>query len=55
MAGFRFNEKYLSQIPALQQLIDLGFKYLAPEQTVAERQGRFGNVLLEVILRDQLK
>lgn len=55
MKSFRFNEKYLSQIPALQQLIALGFKYLTPEETVAERQGRFSNVLLEEILRKQLK
>lgn len=54
-AGFRFNEKYLSQIPALQQLISLGFKYLTPEQAVSERQGKYGNVLLEEILRTQLK
>lgn len=55
MKSFRFNEKYLSQIPALQQLIALGFKYLPPEQAVVERQGRFSNVLLEEILRKQLK
>lgn len=55
MAGFRFNEKYLSQIPALQQLINLGFKYLTPEQALSERQGKYGNVLLEEILRTQLK
>ena len=55
MKSFRFNEKYLSQIPALQQLINLGFKYLTPEQAVAERQGKYGNVLLEEILRKQLK
>ncbi len=54
MKGFRFNEKYLSQIPALQQLINLGFKYLTPEQAVAARQ-KDGNVLLEEILRNQLK
>ena len=30
MNGFRFNEKYLSQIPALQLLINLGFEYLPP-------------------------
>ena len=53
--SFRFNEKYLSQIPALQQLINLGFAYLSPEQALAERSGRFGNVLLEGILRDSLK
>ncbi len=55
MKSFRFNEKYLSQIPALQQLINLGFNYLTPEQALTERQGRFGNVLLEEILRKQLK
>ncbi len=53
--GFRFNEKYLSQIPALQQLVNLGFEYLKPEQALAERQGKFGNVLLEDVLRAQLK
>ncbi|MDP2798541.1 MAG: type I restriction endonuclease, partial [Deltaproteobacteria bacterium] len=55
MKSFRFNEKYLSQIPALQQLINLGYEYLTPEQALAERQGKFGNVLLEEILRNQLK
>ncbi|WP_243373574.1 type I restriction endonuclease subunit R [Geotalea sp. SG265] len=55
MTGFRFNEKYLSQIPALQLLINLGYTYLPPEQTLAERQGKHGNVLLENILREQLK
>lgn len=53
--GFRFNEKYLSQIPALQQLINLGFEYLPPEQALRERQGKSGNVLLEGILTAQLK
>lgn len=55
MEGFRFNEKYLSQIPALQQLINLGFEYLTPEQAMSERQGKVGNVLLENVLRQQLK
>ncbi|MEW8333829.1 MAG: type I restriction endonuclease subunit R [Candidatus Thiodiazotropha sp.] len=53
--GFRFNEKYLSQIPALQQLINLGFEYLPPEQALAARQGKIGNVMLEEVLREQLK
>ncbi|MBI5589377.1 MAG: type I restriction endonuclease subunit R [Deltaproteobacteria bacterium] len=55
MNGFRFNEKYLSQIPALQLLINLGFEYLPPQKALAQRQGKGGNVLLEGILRDQLK
>jgi len=53
--SFRFNEKYLSQIPALQLLINLGYEYLTPEQALQERRGKTSNVLLEGILRDQLK
>lgn len=55
MTTFRFNEKYLSQITALQLLINLGFEYLPPERAFAERQRKTGNVLLEGILRKQLK
>lgn len=55
MNGFLFNEKYLSQIPALQLLINLGFEYLPPSKALAARQGKTGNVLLEGILADQLK
>ena len=55
MNGFRFNEKYLSQIPALQLLINLGFEYLSPSKALAARQDRTGNILLEGILREQLK
>jgi type I restriction enzyme R subunit len=55
MEGFRFNEKYLSQIPALQLLINLGFEYLTPDETVAARGGKLGNVILEEVLRAQLK
>lgn len=53
--GFRFNEKYLSQIPALQQLVNLGFTCLTPKQALAERGGRAGNVILEGVLRESLK
>jgi type I restriction enzyme R subunit len=55
MSPFKFNEKYLSQIPALQVLVNLGFTYLPPEAALKERLGKFSNVLLENILRDQLK
>ncbi|MGE0114088.1 MAG: type I restriction endonuclease subunit R [Steroidobacteraceae bacterium] len=54
-SGFRFDEKYLSQIPALQLLINLGFTYLTPEETLASRGGKTGWVLLEDVLRDWLK
>ena len=55
MPPFPFSEKYLSQIPALQQLINLGYQYLPPTQAMTERGDRASNVLLENILRDQLK
>jgi type I restriction enzyme R subunit len=55
MQGFHFNEKYLSQIPALQMLVNLGFEYLSPEKALKLRLGKYSNVLLEGILREQLK
>ena len=55
MKPFQINEKYLSQIPALQLLIGLGFEFLTPAEALRERQGRTSNVLLETILRNQLK
>ena len=55
MPTFPFSEKHLSQIPALQQLINLGYQYLPPTQAMTERGDRASNVLLENILRDQLK
>ncbi|KAB2901773.1 MAG: type I restriction endonuclease subunit R [Dokdonella sp.] len=53
--SFRFDEKYLSQIPALQVLVNLGYRYLTPAEALAARGGKAGNVLLEEILREQLK
>lgn len=55
MEGFRFNEKYLSQIPALQLLVNLGYTYLTPTQALAARSSKPGQVLLEEVLRDRLK
>lgn len=55
MPTFSFSEKHLSQIPALQQLMNMGYRYLSPDQAMVERGGRASNVLLENILRDQLK
>lgn len=52
---FHFNEKYLSQIPALQELIALGYEYLSPEQAMRMRSSKNSNVLLESVLREQLK
>lgn len=39
MNGFRFNDKHLSQIPALQLLINIDFEYLSPSKALAARQG----------------
>jgi type I restriction enzyme R subunit len=55
MTGFSINEKHLSQIPALQLLINLGFEYIASAEALRERQERTSNVILENILRSQLK
>jgi type I restriction enzyme R subunit len=55
MSNFLINEKHLSQIPALQLLIGLGFEFLTPAEALRERQNRTSNVLLESILRNQLK
>ncbi len=55
MTHFEINEKHLSQIPAVQLLINLGFEFIAPAEALKERQGRTSNVLLENILREQLK
>ncbi|RCK80163.1 MAG: Type I restriction-modification system, restriction subunit R [Candidatus Ozemobacter sibiricus] len=55
MDGFREKEKYLSQIPALQLLINLGYAYLTPEQALNARGGKRGQVLLEEVLRERLK
>lgn len=55
LPSFEFNEKYLSQIPALQLLINLGYEYLPIEQVRQQRRGKYSNVLLEDILFEQLQ
>jgi len=45
MNTFQINEKHLSQIPALQLLIGLGFEFLTPTDALRERQNRTSNVL----------
>jgi len=55
MNNFQTSEEHLSQIPALQLLINLGFEYVTPAEALRERQNKTSNVLLENILRSQLK
>ncbi len=54
-AAFPFDEKRLSQVPALQLLVNLGYTYLTPAQALAARGGKPGQVLLEEVLRERLK
>jgi type I restriction enzyme R subunit len=50
-----FKEDHISQIPALQMLINLGYTYLSPAEAERLRGGKTSNVLLEDVLRKQLK
>jgi type I site-specific deoxyribonuclease, HsdR family len=55
LISFPFGEKLLSQVPALAQLINLGYRYLPPEKAQAARGGKTSSLLLEEILRTKLK
>lgn len=50
-----FKEDHISQIPALQMLVNLGYTYLSPTEADRQRGGKTSNVLLEDVLRKQLK
>lgn len=50
-----FKEDHISQIPALQLLQNLGYQYLTPEEALRLRGNKTTNVLLEGVLRKQLK
>jgi type I restriction enzyme, R subunit len=50
-----FKEDHISQIPALQLLQKLGYTYLSPAEAEKLRGGKMSNVLLDDILRKQLK
>ena len=55
METLSFREDHISQIPALQMLMKLGYTYLSPEEALKSRGDKTSNVLLEDILRKQLK
>ncbi|MCE7053898.1 HsdR family type I site-specific deoxyribonuclease [Algoriphagus sp. AGSA1] len=55
MAVPSFKEDHISQLPALKLLMNMGWKYLTPEQALDARGGRTSNVLLETILKEQLQ
>jgi type I restriction enzyme R subunit len=50
-----FKEDHISQIPALQLLQNLGYQYLTPDEAMKYRGGKATQVILEDILRKQLK
>ncbi len=50
-----FIEDHISQIPALQLLMKLGYRYLTPQEALEARSNRSSNVLLETILKKQLE
>lgn len=50
-----FKEEHISQIPALQLLMKMGYKYLTPQEASEARGNRQSNVLLEGILKKQLQ
>ncbi len=50
-----FKEDHISQIPALQMLVNLGYAYLSPAEADRQRGSKTTNVLLEDVLRKQLK
>jgi len=54
MASFNFNEQTSSHLPALQLLCKLGYQYLTPQEALALRSGRLGEVLLTEVLHEWL-
>lgn len=50
-----FKEDHISQIPALQMLVNMGYIYLSPDEALKQRNGKTTSVLLEGILRTQLE
>ena len=50
-----FIEDHISQIPALQMLIKMGYTYLTPDEAMELRSNRTSNVLLEPVLKQQLE
>lgn len=55
MQNVSFREDHISQIPALLLLRKLGYNYVSQEEALQLRGNKSTNVLLESILRKQLK
>ena len=50
-----YIEDHISQLPALQMLIKIGYTYISPDEALQLREGRKTNVLLRDILKKQLQ
>lgn len=50
-----YKEDHISQIPALQMLQKLGYQYLTPDEALQFRGDKTTQVILEDVLRKQLK
>jgi type I restriction enzyme R subunit len=50
-----FLEDHISQLPAIQLLINLGYTYVTPTKAMKLRGGKTSTVLFEEVLRTQLK
>ena len=55
MTHISFKENDISQRPALEFLQKLGYHYLSQEEALEQRGGKTSNVLLEDVLRQQLR
>src|SRR5690606_27767927 len=51
----QFKEDEISQIPAIKLLVNLGYTYLAPDEALELRGGKYTEVLLKSVLEDSLK
>ncbi|MEM6395372.1 MAG: HsdR family type I site-specific deoxyribonuclease [Bacteroidota bacterium] len=49
-----FKEDHISQVPAIQLLVNMGYSYLPPEEALKYRGGKESNVLLDDVLEGQL-
>lgn len=54
MSISEYREDFISLIPALQQLINLGYKYISPGQAEELRGGKINQPILDTVLINQL-
>ena len=54
MAIAKHTEDFASHIPAVHLLMNLGYKFLKPSETVSLRDGKRGKIVLESVLEEWL-